>query len=235
MCAQSFESPRRTMNALVRAAKNMTTAASRTIKPVSDARRDAPRPPEPPPKSSPRGGSPPPFQISVVRELAILPVYGASRRSLALMLHRRSGQWRVRLHYIVPGRARNAVLVWTMVHHWVHAGEIVERRRRGNRPFQRRRFPGIRSRPGAFLQAPEQVDHENDLRRDCEKRGVSHECVDGHQLAHEFEFLEIGIPPRIAAHAQEVHRREDRVYAEERQVEVPLAERLVHHASEHLW
>jgi hypothetical protein len=59
------------MNALVRAAKNMTTAARSTIKPVSEARREAPRPPEPPLESPLSGGWPPPFQMLEVIEVAI--------------------------------------------------------------------------------------------------------------------------------------------------------------------
>jgi hypothetical protein len=52
--------PRRTTNALVKAAKAMVVAASSTIRPVMEARRDAPRPsgpPPPPPKPPPRGGA----------------------------------------------------------------------------------------------------------------------------------------------------------------------------------
>src|SRR5262245_21790813 len=155
VCSQSLESPRRTMNALVRAAKNMTIAANRTIRPVSEARREAPRPPpEPPLKSSP-GGSPPPFQMSVVTELAIL-----------LVFHCSGYQRRIALHHVVLRRAGDAVLVRAVVDHRVDSGEIVKRRRGGDSPLQRGCFPGIGGRFCALLQAPEQVDHENDLRAD---------------------------------------------------------------------
>src|SRR5438105_14905329 len=112
------------MNALLSAAKNMTTAASRTIRPVTEARRDAPRPPEPPPKSPLSGGSPPPFQISAVVVLAILLVFHSAY------------QRRVSLHHVVLRRSRHAVLVGTVIDDRVHAGEIIERRRRRDFPFQ---------------------------------------------------------------------------------------------------
>ena len=54
---QSLEMPRRTTNALVKAAKAMVVAASSTIRPVMEARRDAPQPSDPPPPPPPpRGG-----------------------------------------------------------------------------------------------------------------------------------------------------------------------------------
>src|SRR5450432_3728011 len=127
---QSFDSPCRTMNALVSAAKNMTTAASSTIRPVIDARRDTPRPPDPwpPPKFPPPGGGGGscPFQTSVVTELAI-----------RLVFHCPGHQRWIGLHDVVPGRARNAVLVGTVVHNRMHAREIIEGRRRWNGPFER--------------------------------------------------------------------------------------------------
>src|ERR1035441_11073695 len=53
MEAQSSLRPRRTTMALVKAANSMVLAASRTNKPVNEARRKAPRPPKPPPPSPP--------------------------------------------------------------------------------------------------------------------------------------------------------------------------------------
>src|ERR1035438_2803483 len=47
--AQSSLRPRRTTIALVKAANSIVLAASRTYKPVNDARRNAPRPAKPPP------------------------------------------------------------------------------------------------------------------------------------------------------------------------------------------
>src|SRR2546422_868278 len=72
---QSFDSPRLTKNALLNAAKNMMLAASRTIRPVIEARRDAPRPPKPPsPPQTPwvEGGAPCPPIISVVVDPGML-------------------------------------------------------------------------------------------------------------------------------------------------------------------
>src|SRR3954452_20535234 len=74
MVAQSSESPRRTTNALVNAAKTMVLAASSTKRPVNEARRDEPRPSEPPPPPPhPRstGGGGGPFNMSCVMDPAI--------------------------------------------------------------------------------------------------------------------------------------------------------------------
>ncbi|PYT30594.1 MAG: hypothetical protein DMG58_14055 [Acidobacteria bacterium] len=70
---QSFESPRRTKNALVKAANNMTLAASSTSSPVIEALREAPRlSPSPPPKPVVAGGAPRPPTISVVIDPGML-------------------------------------------------------------------------------------------------------------------------------------------------------------------
>src|SRR5260370_10900754 len=145
---QSFESPRRTMKALVSAAKNITTAASSTISPVMEARREAPRPPDEPSPwpESPPGGLPPPFQISVVTELAIL-----------LMSHCPGHQRRIGLHDVILRSAWYAVFVGAVVDHRMHAGEIIEWRRRWDGPFESRRFPRIHRRLRALFHAPEQI------------------------------------------------------------------------------
>ncbi len=59
IATQSLDIPRRTTKALVNAANTMVLAANSTIKPVMDARREAPRPSEspPPPKPPPCGGA----------------------------------------------------------------------------------------------------------------------------------------------------------------------------------
>jgi hypothetical protein len=72
---QSFESPRRTKNALLNAANSMTLAASNTSNPVMEALREAPRPPlspSPPPKPVAAGGAPRPPIISVVIDPGML-------------------------------------------------------------------------------------------------------------------------------------------------------------------
>src|SRR5439155_11710109 len=121
-----------------------------------------------------------------------------------------------------------------VMHHRMHAGEIVEWRRGRDAPFECRRFPGISRRFRALLHAPDQVDHEYDLGCHGEEGGVGYEGMDRHKLAHEFDILEVRVAAWIANNAQEVHRCEDRVDPNERQVKVNLAERLVHHAAEHL-
>src|SRR5947207_7687885 len=72
MLAQSSERPRRTTSALVSAANTMLLAASKTYKPVNEARREEPRPSEPPPSPQPGStGGGGPCRISCVSDPAI--------------------------------------------------------------------------------------------------------------------------------------------------------------------
>src|SRR5262249_24253436 len=80
-----------------------------------------------------------------------------------------------RLQYEIVRRPRNTVFVWTVIHHRMHAGEIVERWRRGNRPLERGRIPRIDRGGSALLDAPEQVDKEDDLRGCGEISRPAHE------------------------------------------------------------
>src|ERR1700722_19231973 len=106
---QSFDMPRRTTKALVKAAKAMVVAASSTNSPVMDARREAPRPsePPPPPKPPPRGGA---------GGLITSDVIEPGMNQLC-----RRHVHRVGLHDVVARGARHAVFVWTMVDHGVMA------------------------------------------------------------------------------------------------------------------
>ena len=53
-------------------------------------------------------------------------------------------------------------------------------------------------------------------------------------MAESFVVIRIGQPPRETHGAQDVHRIEGAVEEHERQEEMNLAERLVHHPAEHL-
>ena len=75
----------------------------------------------------------------------------------------RMGGRRIGLHREILGRAGNRVLIRTVVDHRMYAGEVIERRRRRNAPFERSSIPWVVARLGALLYAPEQVDQENDL------------------------------------------------------------------------
>src|SRR5581483_1212063 len=129
MRTQSFESPRRTTSALLRAANSITIAAKKTIRPVNEARRDAPRPPDPPPpKSRPSGGAGGPFMMSDVAEPAITPL--SQGHHYASQPGRSPNDlYRVSLHDIILARPRHAVFVSTVVDYRMHTTEIVKRRR----------------------------------------------------------------------------------------------------------
>ena len=138
MAAQSSDRPRRTTKALVKAANTMVLAASRTNSPVNDARRW-------------RRGR---------RAAAAAPAaFDGRRRAVDDIVCERSQTYP--FDALVPGmdgggsvcmmksarRAGHTVLVRTVVDHRVHAAEIVERRRRGNGPFQRGGVPRIHRGP----------------------------------------------------------------------------------------
>src|SRR5512146_3303110 len=65
-----------------------------------------------------------------------------------------AGVCRISLHDVILRRTGHAVFVRPVVHHRDAAAEIVMRRRRGNRPLQRGRFPGIHFRLLALEHAP---------------------------------------------------------------------------------
>src|SRR5689334_7368583 len=69
--AQSLDSPRRTQNALVKAAKIIVVAVSSTNRPVMDARRVAPGWPPPPSPHCPDPGPDGPLTSALVIDLAI--------------------------------------------------------------------------------------------------------------------------------------------------------------------
>ena len=88
------------------------------------------------------------------------------------------------LRNVVIGRARHAEFVRSVIHDRLHAAKIIEGRRRRNRPFQRRRMPGIlflAFLPG--LQAPEEIEQEDELRADRDERGDADEHVDRLQVS----------------------------------------------------
>ena len=110
-------------------------------------------------------------------------------------------------------------------------GEVVGRWRRRDRPFERRRVPGIVARDHAALAADQDV-HEQKQDADGEQeradRGDHVERVPA-------DALRIGVDaPGHAEQTGDVHREEAEVEADEHQPEVPLAEPLVEHPPGHL-
>src|ERR1700680_4642250 len=66
--------------------------------------------------------------------------------------------------------ARHAEFIRSAVHARKMPAEIVGRRRRGGGPFERRRVPGIVGRLLTLLQAPEEIDEEENLRKGRDER-----------------------------------------------------------------
>src|SRR6185369_1373953 len=80
----------------------------------------------------------------------------------------------VSLHDEVVRRARHREFIRTVIHGRHDARKIVMRRRRRNRPLERRGFPGVVSGRRAFEHAPEEIEIEEDLSHDSNDRRHSH-------------------------------------------------------------
>ena len=120
------------------------------------------------------------------------------------------------------GRAGHAVLIRPVVHNRRVAAEVVVRRRCSGGPFQCSGFPRIVARLRPLLHAPEQIDHEDELGRDGDERRIGHELIAAASALQVGQLRELRIAPRLAGHAQIVHRHEDGVGADQRQEEMDL-------------
>src|ERR1051325_9034212 len=83
-------------------------------------------------------------------------------------------------------------------------------------------------------QTPEEVDHEWNLRQTEGEGAHRDEHVDRLQVVQEGVLHRVVDAPHVPADAEDVHRKEGAVEGDERRPEMDLAERLVHHAAEHL-
>src|SRR5207245_8732868 len=81
--------------------------------------------------------------------------------------------------------------------------------------------------------APDQIVQENQLGGAGEQRGDCYEPVQGNQR-FQVVVRECRVATYVTGQAEIVHREKDAIDADEGEPEVPLAERLVHHAAEHL-
>ena len=124
------------------------------------------------------------YQLDIVNNCSghrfTLRNYSAKRLGFAHQIRREM------LRNVIIRRARHAEFIWPVIDNRLDAAEIIKRRRRRDRPLQRRRVPGI-----FFLrflpreQAPEEIEQENELRADGDERRDGDEYVDGLQLLQE--------------------------------------------------
>ena len=145
---------------------------------------------------------------------------------------RRAG-CRIRLHDEILRGTGYSVLVWPMVHHRSDAIKIIVGRRSRCRPLEGCRLPGIVRGLRSLEHAPEQIDHEDELSRNRDDGCISHERLQRHQFSLVGNFGELRVAASLSGHAEVVHGHEDRVGSSERDEEVQLAQRFVHHAPEH--
>ena len=111
--------------------------------------------------------------------------------------------------------------------------EVVMRRGRGDGPLQRADLPGIRRGLLARDHAREEVVDEEELRGSEHQRRARDPDVHAVQVLQELVIGVVVEAPLHAAIAHDEHAAEDDGDRHDRQPEVPLAERLVHHLAEH--
>src|SRR6185437_17119606 len=115
------------------------------------------------------------------------------------------------LRYEIFGCTRHAVFVGSTIHGRIMTGEIVVRHRSAHLPFKCRRAPWISLRWLAALDAPEEIEIEEQLRRGC------YECRDTDEYVYGLEARQImnrvgaGIAPRIARIPEVVHRHKNAI------------------------
>ena len=113
-------------------------------------------------------------------------------------------------------------------------GQLPCGRRGGGRPLQAVGVPGILAGLLALERAPEEVHEEEDLGGAEDDRAHGDELVEALQRLQEVVLVGVVDAPHVAGDADVVHGEERPVVGDEGEPEVPLAQRLVHHAAEHL-
>src|SRR5271155_1841641 len=108
------------------------------------------------------------------------------------------------------------------------------RRRRRRRPLESVRVPRILRSLRALVIAVDDVREEEELRGAEHESAYRNKLVDRNDRLEEVVLLRIVDSPHVPGHPEDMHREEGAVEGDERDPEVNLAERLVHHAAEHL-
>jgi len=113
--------------------------------------------------------------------------------------------------------------------------EIAVPRRARRLPFKAVSVPWVSTDTRAVENAVEEIDDEHDLRQHQNDRRNRDERVSAAAIFGTSDVPGIGIPPRLTDRAQDVHREEDAIEADERDEEMHFAPELVHLATEHFW
>src|SRR5262249_40580019 len=141
---------------------------------------------------------------------------------------------RLRLRKEVLPRLGRAVLVGTTVDGGQGPSPVEVRRRRGGRPLERGRIPGIHGCLRSCEQGPEEVDYEGDLGK-AETHGADgDDDVPMLLVLEELVLHRVVDAPHLAAHPDDVHRKEREVEEDEGAPEVQMPEGHVRHPAEHL-
>src|SRR5580704_15517834 len=140
--------------------------------------------------------------------------------------------FRRRLHHVIIHRAFHGIFVWSLIYNHVASAKIVKWRRGSSGPFQRSRLPRIIGSDWSLESAPYQVEEENQL------RGASCQSCNRDEFMHRYQGYQIivnerGVAAHVSGQSEIMHRHKNAINADERQPEMPLAERVVHHAAEH--
>src|SRR5258706_758285 len=128
--------------------------------------------------------------------------------------------------------AFHPILLRAMVDNQVSAAEVVKRWRRSCRPLQRGSLPGIVRCLCSPKATPKQIEEEDELGRADDESRYADETVQGNQR-HKIIIGESGIAANIPYETHIMHGHKDAIHTDESQPEVPLAQRFVHHSTEH--
>ena len=109
------------------------------------------------------------------------------------MFRRRHGRLRICLHDEVPLRARNAVLVWAVMDNRNLTAKIIVGRWTRGYPLQRSRIPGIVARFFTLLHAPEQINYEQQLRRNRDESSNGNKLLQRNQPMQEIDFRQLRV------------------------------------------
>src|SRR5712672_461625 len=130
-------------------------------------------------------------------------------------------------------QALNAILMGIVINDRVPITKIVPRWRRGNAPLEGCAVPRISGGGFASETAMNKVVEENKLSGTGDQRGDGDEAVHGHQRGH--EVVDKGCKAADVTDQTEIMEgHKNAVGAYKGEPEVHSAERLIHHAAEHL-
>src|SRR5436853_303634 len=116
-----------------------------------------------------------------------------------------------------------------MVHDRFSAAKSIGWRRRRERPLQRGAFPWVGARRLASKHTPEKVNKKEHLAGDCDDGCHSNKFLQWHHGRNILDTRKLRKSPWMPRSAQQVHRHENRISAQEGNPEMPDAEAVAHH------